>query len=203
MRKFNLLPLFIIFTFINCSKEGPAGATGPSGPAGPQGPAGSPNVIYSAWFTPAQNGGWVDTTINGVSAQKKFSKAAAGVTENLLNTGVILSYMKLNPDGAGGTTTSVRQLPYNNPGTATQFIAINYVGSITFAQVSTASPGLAVPASSGSLEFRYILIPGGVVGGRMAAGGSFSGYTIDQIKGLTYEEVIALFNIPADGAGKK
>jgi hypothetical protein len=207
MKKYNLLSLVLIsitFTTINCSKEGPAGpagATGLAGPAGPQGPVGTANVIYSGWFTPAQNGGWVDTTINGVALQKKFNKPAPGVTSGILNTGIIISYMKLNPDGAGGTTTSIRQLPYANPGTATHYLALHYVGSITYAQISTANPGVAVTASSSGLEFRYILIPGGVSGGRLA-GGTVSGYTADGLKNMSYEQVTALFNIPPDGSSR-
>jgi hypothetical protein len=200
-----LLLLSITFTSVNCSKdgpEGPAGATGPAGPAGPtgpQGPAGTANVIYSAWFTPDQNGGWVDTTINGVAAQKKFRKSAPGVTLAILNNGIVLSYMKLNPDGAGGTTSSIRQLPYANPGSATVYFPLHYVGNISYAQVSTASPGVAVSASSGGLEFRYILIPGGAAGSRNV---NSSGYTADQLKKMSYEQITTLFNIPPDGANK-
>ena len=107
--------------------------------------------------------------------------------------------MKLNPDGAGGTTTSIRQLPYANPGTATVYFALHYMGSISYAQVSTANPGVAVAASSNSLEFRYILIPGGIAGGRVAGA---TGYTADQLKNMSYEEITALFNIPPDGSSR-
>jgi hypothetical protein len=210
MRKlttFTLLLLSVAFIISNCTKEGPegpVGAQGPQGPAGANGgtgPAGSANVIYSAWFTPDQNGGWVDTTINGVALQKKFRKAAPGVTLAMLNNGVILSYVKLNPDGAGGTTTSIRQLPYANPGTATEYFPLHYVGNITYAQASTANPGVAVAASSGSLEFRYVLIPGGVSGGRMTSGAA-TGYSVDQLRNMSYEQAVSLFNIPANGSNE-
>ena len=206
MRRLQLIPLALAFSAIlfSCQKEGPAGAIGPAGPAGPPGPTGptgSANVIYSPWFTPATNGGWVDSSINGVAAQKKFNKSAPGVTLNMLNTGVILGYMKLNPDGAGGTTTSVRPLPYVNPGTATAFFMLPYVGSITFAQVSTANPGVAVSASSSSLEFRYVIVPGGTAGGRMMNAPA-SGYSSSELRTMSYEQIAKLFNIPANGSNE-
>lgn len=225
MRKFSLLSLLLLsfsFILVNCTKEGPegpAGATGPQGPAGgtvtgpagptgptgpggatgPAGPAGSANVVYSSWFTPAQNGNWVDTTINLIAAQKKFNKAAPGATLSMLNTGIILSYVKLNPDGLGGTTTSIRQLPYTNPGEGTQIAPIHYVGSITYAHVSILSPGVAVAAFSNSLEFRYVLIPGGIAGGRFsekAAQINGQVYTESQLQAMSYSQICSLLNIP-------
>jgi hypothetical protein len=113
----------------------------------------------------------------------------------ILNTGVVLSYVKLIPDGAGGTTTAIRQLPYANPGTATEFFPLHYVGSITFAHISTASPGVAVAASSGTLEFRYVIIPGSVAGGKTTGVGG-TNYTAAQVRAMSYERVCQLFHIP-------
>jgi hypothetical protein len=157
-------------------------------------------VIYSSWFTPAANGGWVDTTINGVLSQKKFNKSAPGVTLSVLNTGVVISYVKLNPDGIGGTTTSIRQLPYASPGSANEFFPLHYVGSITYAEVSTANPGVAVTASNSLLEFRYVIIPGGISGGKSAGVGG-TNYTAEQLHNMSYEKVCEIFKIPANGAG--
>ena len=205
--KFVLISFASTIIICGCQKEGPAGAVGPAGvqgpagPTGPTGPAGSANVVYSAWFTPAQNGNWVDTSINGVAAQKKFNKSAPGITLNVLNTGVILSYLKLNPDGAGGTTASIRQMPYANPGAANVFFAMHYVGSITIAVISTANPGVAVTASSTALEFRYIIIPGVVQGGRLISGPA-KGYTKNELMNLSYEKIESMFNIPQNGSNE-
>jgi hypothetical protein len=182
---------------------GPTGASGATGATGPQGPTGTANVIYSAWFTPAQNGNWVDTTINGVAMQKKFKKAASGVTLSVLNTGVVLSYVKLNPDGIGGTTTTIRQLPYAYVGQAREFIQLAYNGSITYAVTSTANPGVAITTALNSiLEFRYVIIPGGVAGGRFTSGPA-TGYTVEQVKAMSYEQVKTMFNIPENGTNEK
>lgn len=159
--------------------------------------------MYSNWFTPTQNGGWLDTVINGVASQKKFNKAASGISLSILNTGLVLAYVKLNPDGAGGTTSSIRQLPYANPGSATENVTINYLGSITYAVISTSSPGVAVAAQSSALEFRYLIIPGAVVSGRsidqitdkfVEINGKV--YTESQLRTIPYEQVCSLLNIP-------
>ena len=225
MRKFKSLSLLLLasaFILVNCTKEGPegpaggtgaqgpagatgaagaagaAGATGPAGATGVAGPAGSANVIYSVWFTPAQNGNWVDTTVNGEIQQKKFNKSAPGVTLNILNQGVVLTYMKLLPDGVGGATTSVRAMPYIQAGSGFQFFALPYIGSISFVNATlTTGP---VAAQSNSLEFRYVIIPGGVAGGR---GGSTEKmadikgqlYSESQLKAMSYSQICSLLNI--------
>jgi hypothetical protein len=214
MKKIHVLSLMVIvanFLMIGCSKQGPVGpagptgnngATGATGATGPQGPAGTANVIFSGWFTPAQNGNWVDTTINGVAQQKKFRKAAPEVTLSIMNTGVVLSYVKLNPDGTGGTTTTIRQLPYADVGQAREFIQLTYNSNITYAVTSTANPGVAIPAGiTTTLEFRYVIIPGSVAGGRLINNGEKTAevngklYTESQLKAMSYAEVCSLLKI--------
>lgn len=53
-----------------------------------------------------------------------------------------------------------------------------------------------------SIYYRYVLIPGGVSGGRFSSGPAV-GYSTDQLKNMTYEQIVALFGIPAAGASKK
>ncbi len=52
-----------------------------------------------------------------------------------------------------------------------------------------------------SLEYRYILIPGAVSGGRFISGAA-AGYTSDQLKAMPYEQVRQLMNIPAEGTNE-
>ncbi|MCR6719006.1 MAG: hypothetical protein NVV59_01685 [Chitinophagaceae bacterium] len=135
-----------------------------------------------------------------MASQKKFRKAAPGVTQAVLNNGLVLSYMKLNPDGTSGNTSSIRQLPYTNPGAGNEYIQLAYTGNITYAHISTAVPGVAVTASSGSLEFRYVIIPGSVSGGRSATDQFFEingeYYTGASLKTMPYQQLCALLNIP-------
>ena len=59
---------------------------------------------------------------------------------------------------------------------------------------TTADPG-AIPG--GGNGFRYVLIPGGVSGGRgVNPGVGGTGYTEAELKAMPYEQVCALFNIP-------
>jgi hypothetical protein len=230
LRSLSILLFALSFIIINCTKEGPegpvgpsgpqgaagtngtngtpgttgpagpagpAGPVGPAGPAGPTGPAGTANVIYSAWFTPATYGGWVDTTINAQTLQKKFNRPTTAITQAVLDQGVVMVYMKLNPDGLAGTTLSVRELPYVNPGGNSQFIHIPRVGSLTIA--NTTITGGSVTAAATNLEFRYVVIPGGVAG-KMMNGATNTGYTIDQLKSMTYDEICNLLNIPPNGS---
>ena len=48
--------------------------------------------------------------------------------------------------------------------------------------------------------WRYILIPGSVLGGRTAGIGG-TNYTADQVRAMSYEEVCRLFNVPTSGEG--
>lgn len=44
-----------------------------------------------------------------------------------------------------------------------------------------------------SMEFRYVIIPGGTA----------AGYSIQQIKGMSYAQVTSLFKIPANGTNQR
>lgn len=189
MRKSRLLSLLLIavaFLAVNCTKEGPegpAGATGPQGPAGASGatgatgatgPAGTANVIYSAWFT---SGAWVGSG----TTFAYFDKAAPGVTAAIRDNGVILAYARL-----AGDATNIRPLPATTGGGVSSILwnfLSTAVGTIRFTVESS-----AVIAPSATNEFRYVLIPGGVLGGRGTE-------TIDP-RSLSYDEVCALYNIP-------
>ncbi len=219
MRKFNLLSLFVLaitFLAVSCTKEGPegpAGATGaqgptgaagtngtngatgatgpqgpvgPVGPAGPQGPAGTANVIYSSWTT-VVNAAWTGMGTNSIT----YTLTAPGVTASILNQGVLLVYLNYN-------TTQYRQLPTNdianNGGGAITFDFNANVGSILLRGYRTGS----VISGLVDLNFRYVLIPGGVAGGRTtekAAEIKGQVYTESQLKAMSYAEVCSLLNI--------
>lgn len=189
MRKSRLLSLLLIalaFISFNCTKEGPegpAGATGPQGPAGAagapgstgaQGPAGTANVTYSAWFTA---GAWIGSG----TTFAYFDRAAPGVTASIRDQGVILAYTRLS-----GDATNIRPLPATS-GTGATYVIRNFfsnaVGSIRFT-----AEGAAAVTPSAADEYRYVLIPGGVLGGR--------GTTTIDPRTLSYEEVCAMYNIP-------
>lgn len=219
MRKFkslSLLLLSIAFIAVNCTKEGPegpAGATGAQGPAGtqgttgntgpagptgpagiqgPAGPAGTANVIYSVWFTPTA---WTTPGLNFSSYS--FDKAAPGVTASIISNGVVLSYTQLSGDG--GIT---RPLPasYVFTGNVVEFnYLIPAAGTIRYTVIDPA--GVLSPAPALTNQFRYVIIPGGVAGGRGSGGEKMVDikghlYAESQLKGMSYSQVCSLLNIP-------
>lgn len=221
MRKFNFISLFALaFTFlaVSCTKEGPegpAGSTGPQGPAGsngapgatgpagpqgpagpagpagstgatgPQGPAGTANVIYSAWF-PIAGADWTGTG----TTNQSYILTAPGVTQAIRDQGVVLVYATYN--------NLVRPLPFNDGTTATPIVFDFYlpatVGQILLRAYRPSSAFTLIPIS-----VRYVIIPGGVSGGRGAEKmAEIKGdlYTESELKGMTYAQICSLLNLP-------
>lgn len=48
-------------------------------------------------------------------------------------------------------------------------------------------------------KVRYVIIPGGVLGGRSAPGQTVK-YSYEQLKEMSYDEIVKVFNIPATGS---
>lgn len=183
-----------VVLFAACSKDGDKGEIGETGPAGPAGPVGSPNVIYSDWFSP--------TAWTGSATQfSSFIKAAPGITEAIRNTGTILAYAQFVSDG-----NNVRPLPATSVNgafiTHWNFLS-NAVGSLTF---TCFGENGSVMTPSTANKFRYVIIPGGVSGGRFMQGSNNGGgvqYSEEQLRAMTYDEVIAALNIPKTGGNDK
>jgi hypothetical protein len=135
------------------------------GPAGPQGPAGTANVIYSTWKY-ATN--FNDSTIDN-SKIKVGYVAAPSLTSTILNSGMVMVYFTY---GAGNFT-----LPYtSNAGSKVNTISytpmLNKILITRFAHDNSNSVSLST-----LLQYRYILIPGGVSGGRLATPVDYSDYS--------------------------
>ena len=226
MRKFSLLTLTALvtsFIFFSCTKEGPegptgatgaqgpqggpgpagpqglpgptgpAGPTGPVGPQGPAGPAGTANVIYSSWFTYASLGTAIDSNFTDFGSARRAIRTAPGITASIIDNGIVLSYWRL----PGNTAYSL--LPYVFPlGTQNVIITqLPVVGKIFYISVLT-NPGGPV-GLNGSGELRYVIIPGGVAGGRMSERATeINGvvYTETQLKSMSYSNLCRLLNIP-------
>jgi hypothetical protein len=195
----NLIPLVILTLGVlqfNCSKEGPAGPQGDAGPQGPTGangaagaagPAGSANVIYSSWFLTGA-AGW-DTAVADASPYGAFAiydKATTTVTQDVIDNGIVLAYMKGDP--TTGLTNDVFPLPYTIGGTGFGFtdhwdFDLNMAGNIRFMYKSDAP---WTPTELGAISFRYVVVPGG---------GIASGRMRDPRK-MTYDEVCEAYGIP-------
>jgi len=198
-----LLILAIATITFSCSKEGPAGATGPagqagltgpSGPTGPPGPAGTANVIYSAWATSpnAIRDSTIDQTLYNLT-----HISAPSLSQAILDNGVIQVYFRIS-------TIGPYQLPYTSYAggrpNVIQFLAklnrIFLLRNNLDINVETGHIHL-----SSALEYRYVLIPGVVSGGRVTSGPA-SGYSRSELMAMSYEQITALFNIPPEGSNE-
>ena len=210
MRKFNLLSILalaITFLAVSCTKEGPEGpagangAQGPAGATGPQGPTGTANVIYSTWTTitaleaaiPA-----ADTTHPDYPGTiRRWIRPAPGVTQAILDQGVIISYWRV-----GGSTAGVVSLPYTYySGAATAPAIIGQwgaVGKIIYFRAALNGASTSVGLNGGG-ELRYVIIPGGVAGGRgnneKVAEINGQLYSESQLKAMSYAQICSLLKI--------
>jgi len=217
MRKFRLLSLLslaIVFIGVSCTKEGPegpvgatgaqgpagaAGAAGATGPQGPAGPQGTTNVTYSAWFLTGS--GWREGTAADPFYGEVFyyPKAAPAVTQTIIDQGIVLAYMKGDPNLVAPAINTPFLLPYT-VGVGFGFIDLYDFtlspGNIRFLYKSDFAWDLSDLAV---ISFRYVVIPGSVAGGRGTAP-LYAGHSADELKAMSYEQVATLFNIPADGS---
>lgn len=211
MKRYKFLSLLLVsvsMLTISCQKEGPAGPAGPagptgaagaSGPVGLTGPAGTANVIYSAWFLTGT--GWTATGAAVYGARFLFDKATASITQTIMDQGVVLGYIKGEPNTAG-INSQVFQLPYGvgvGAGFFDQYeLMLNAPGNVRFLYKSDA-PWTA--AELAPISFRYVIIPGALAGGRMMSG-SAVGCTVEQLKAMPYDQVLKKFNIPSEGSNQ-
>ena len=78
------------------------------------------------------------------------------------------------------------------------FIATN--GKMIYYNTNMTGTGGIVP-SSGYL-YRYVIIPGGVAGGRIVSGPA-AGHTADELRAMSYQQIAQMFNIPSNGSNEQ
>lgn len=162
------------------------------------GAAGTANVIYSDWFFFEEQSNWKDTAAEG-TVRGRAIKYAAQVTQDVIDKGIILTYSSAQIN-SGFNAVDAKPLPWRR-GIHPTYVEYSFAiasGKIIFYRLSvlngTASTGSWVP----DLGFRYVIIPGGIQGGRIASGPAV-GYTKEQLQAMPYEEVAKLLRIPANG----
>lgn len=203
---YSLLGFCLISIFITSCK-GDTGPVGPQGPAGPTGATGatgatggtgatgatgSANVIYSNWIT-VTNSEWSNTGQSATSHTKDLS--APGITTTIINQGVVLVYMNYD------TPPQIRLLPWFD-GTYLISHYVDYVQVGTIRVGTRRFDNAPFINNYAPIYYRYVLIPGGVSGGRFSSGPAV-GYSTDQLKNMSYEQVALLFGIPAKGTNIK
>ncbi|MBC7948292.1 MAG: hypothetical protein H7Y42_10465 [Chitinophagaceae bacterium] len=218
MRKLRLLSLsFLAITFlsVSCTKEGPegpVGATGPQGPpgstgaagaagaAGAPGPAGTANVIYSTWVASVA-ADWVLGFVapNNYNVERVYNRTAPGITQPILDQGVVLAFGKNFTIGAATILPNVQLLPYRESFNGQSYSFVLDVGKIVFTYDPDGTAPVRPVTQLAGISYRYVIIPGGVAGGRLTSGPA-KGMTIAELKQLSYEEVARMFRIPSEGS---
>jgi hypothetical protein len=188
MKKISVLTIIALvmsLIFVSCSKEGPqgsagtAGAVGPAGPAGPTGPigpTGNPgnNLIKIKDVT-------ISNWTPGTTAASKFHRGSAlvaEITNNIMLGGGVIAYFN-----KGGSLVGMPLISLEAGYNLIHSIALNTF-NVEF-NIATAT------TYSNSLNFRLIIIPG-ALGARSANG---SGYTLEQLQKMNYEDACAALNI--------
>jgi hypothetical protein len=199
MRKLSLFvitALSALFLVLACTKEGPegpAGIAGPQGAPGNPGPPGAGAVTYSPWFTFAA-ADWADSSMGVFGDVSRAYRAAPGVTQTILDQGIILSYANLN---------GIHPLPVNipNPFFPGETLQVGFTPSV--GRITYFIADLIYPDATGitlTAPMRYVLVPGTIAGGRGINGFvSYQGYSADELRRMTYDEVKSAFNIPDEG----
>ncbi len=151
------------------------GANGATGNNGATGAAGTPaQVIYSPWITSPYNSR--DTTIDGTCVRVRHLDAPS-LSATILDKGVMITYMRVGSLGpyalpytsdAGGATNTVNCI-YNQQKI---FVYRHTFNTCRFTNaIAPAFPGQPVLINlPQSLEYRYVLIPGLISGGRSNTG---------------------------------
>lgn len=166
-----LLIVFSSLFFAGCVKDG---APGPAGPAGEDGQ--DPTVYYSEWFYPTE---WL-----GESGDWYFSASAPDLTEDIVEGGVILAYVWLTGDLY--ESTSIRPLPAYAVGANWNWLIHEYEA------IEFTCDMVEQPATEGNY-FRFVAIPGTIPA---LKSGSANGYSMQELKNMSYKEICELFNIP-------
>jgi hypothetical protein len=211
MRKFSSLSLLVLaISFLaSCTKEGPEGPIGATGPQGPPGAPGAPGApgtpgagitTYSAWYTTVAADWVTSAPLGQYVAAFRFDRNAPGITQAIMDNGVVLAYVKNWRVFGFPRATETAQMPYLADVDFMDYYdyVIPAPGTLRHLYKSLAPWGAADLAGT---QFRYILISGSVAGGRgVDSEVTYGGYTLDQLKSMSYEEVAAAFQIPENGS---
>lgn len=202
-RKILLTTISAIVLLTACRKpeKGDTGPAGINGSTGANGATGSANVIYSDWQTSPSASR--DTTIDGTCLRLRHLNAPS-LTQGILDSGLVITYMRISGLGpyllpytsdAGGATNQINAIYKLN----TVFLSRHTFGSCRFTSASPGTEPVLVNLPQ-SLEYRYVIIPGAIAGGRYIQ--TNNTLSIEEIKKLSYEQMLIKFNIPLYGSNQ-
>lgn len=153
-----ILNAVIVMGMIGCSKKGD------QGPAGPRGPAGPDSVVYSQWII-------LNSTYNADDTLFEDTLSAPSITQSILDSGVILTYV--NFQASNGT---YHVIPVSS---------LNYLMSEDY---SLGQINIIATSDVTGLPYRYVTIPGSKIAGNKTSG-TIQGHSIQELKTLPLTEV--------------
>ena len=174
--KFVLLALVMVFAF-SCAEDGAVGPQGPAGQNGADGQDGTngidgqdgnANVLASDWFKPSSY--TLSTGFGGINLLD-HDEAATEITQDIIDTGVVLVYGKLQYNTIIWPLNQVALMPitltYNvSPADIDTWTAILSVGNIKIRFINNNNRYTELPSVH---QFRYVVIPSsGSTSGRIA-----------------------------------
>ncbi len=138
---------------------------GSTGPAGPVGPAGPDSVQYSIWSPLA---------LTYVAADTLFEQTivAPGITNGILDSGIVLSYIQFTDQSNNVHIQSIASL-----------------SNVMFEDYSLGKINFYAYFDLTGYSYRYALIPGSLKTGNSTGNIKVKGYTIQELKAMSYEQV--------------
>ena len=161
---------------------GATGAAGETGPAGQTGATGTANVIYSTWIArpyPGNGAGerpWNTQSFPSATTPAfpswLLSNPEPKVTKDIVDKGMVMVYYRVNP-----TSNNAEALPYSTQGVAGNGVPITMTYSFSVSEgaifIRVANTQLVAAGGTfgtpGNGLYRYVIVPGGIANGRMAA----------------------------------
>ncbi len=198
-RIFAMLTVIAAVIFMDACKGekgdiGPQGTAGVAGVAGPQGnvgvagPQGTANVIYGTWQDMSTSNLWYKLTSlsNAGVAYAGYGWGCdinAPITQDIMDKGQVFVYGKFAPSFADNRVYLLPNTFWGNWYTQVNILPNKVYLQTIYDQAKTV-PTTYSPTSFLCI-FRYIIIPGGVAGGRKA-----------NVDYSDYEAVKKAYNIP-------
>lgn len=141
-----LFVFLIIMTLTGFSCEGPVGPAGPEGPQGEKGDPGSVDIIYSDWSQ-------LDWNLNDSSTYLYHKIEVNELTEEFIESGgVLLMYIKFE--------NYIYPIPFSGSNDYINY-EISLPGNLMISVGTYDGSGVEAFLREG--EYRYVLIPGGVL----------------------------------------
>jgi hypothetical protein len=151
------LVLFSVSLVLTACSKAKDGATGPAGTAGTNGTPGTANVIYSGWLD-------VTDSLNTTDSLYDGTIQTPALADSILQKGDVKVFVNFGTAAA----PAVVPLPYSQvTSSGLLFINVSF-GEQKIYLVSDADASTYVNSGSKTLQYRWVVVPGGIASARSA-----------------------------------